>query len=107
MQLAYFKSIFIHPDNETYPIFSIQVKKTEVDFFKKCDYSQINVNVQNLQLFDTTCYPDTLSPRKEYFYEDKMIETEILGLNKELGVQNMLEMTLYIFDFPSETRCEV
>ena len=36
-----------------------------------------------------------------------MIEHEILGLNKELGVQNMLELTLYIFDYPSETRCEV
>ena len=38
VNLAYLKAVFIHPDNNTYPIFSIEVKKTMVDYWKKCDH---------------------------------------------------------------------
>ena len=77
-----------------------------MDFFKKCDYSQVNVKVQNMQVFDNTNYPKTLSPRVAYTAQDELIENEILGLNRELGSENMLELTFLMFDFPAETRCE-
>ena len=60
--LAYLKAVFIHPDNNTNPIFSIIVQQTMVDYWKKCDHDEINLLVKNLQVFDNTSYPDTFDP---------------------------------------------
>ena len=38
VKLAYLEAIFIHPDNNTYPIFSIIVKETGVNYQKKVDH---------------------------------------------------------------------
>ena len=43
VKLAKLKSVFVHPDNNTYPIFSIKVKETVVDYWKKCDHDHINL----------------------------------------------------------------
>ena len=64
VKLAYLKSVFIHPDNNTYPMFSAIVQETTVDFMSKCDYDQIDVKVKNMQVFDNTAYPETLDPIK-------------------------------------------
>ena len=66
IKLAQLKAVFIHPDNNTYPIFSIVVQETGVDYWKKCDHDQINLRVSNLQVFDNTCYPNTLNPSQQY-----------------------------------------
>ena len=63
VKVAYLKSVFVHPDNNTYPIFSIVVKETGVDYWKKCDHDRIHLQVQNLQVFDNTHYPNTLDPK--------------------------------------------
>ena len=47
VKLAFLKAIFIHPDNNSYPIFSIEVQETIVDYWKKCDHDQINLKVRN------------------------------------------------------------
>ena len=108
IELAYFKAVFIHPDNNTYPIFSIEVQKTGVDYWKKCDHDQINLNVKNLQVFDNTHYPETLNPRDEYTSESELHSHEIMGVNtnRELSDQNMLSFTCYLFAYPNEVQCE-
>ena len=102
--------MFIHPDNNTYPIFSAAVKQAGVEYMKKCDHDQVHIVVQNVQVFDTTCYPDTLDPAPQYLASEEVIEREILGLNtlKDERKDNdtMLDMTIYLFEFPNQTRCE-
>jgi len=82
VRLAYLKAIFIHPENNTYPIFSIIVQKTVVNYAKKVDHDEINLVVQNLQVFDQTKYPETLDPFIEYPASEEAPEHEILGLNQ-------------------------
>ena len=81
VNLAYLKSVFIHPDNNSYPIFSIIVQETGVDYWKKCDHDQLNLRVRNLQVFDNTSYPDTLNPTENYSKDVEVNNREILGLN--------------------------
>ena len=37
VKLAYLNAIFIHPENNTYPIFSVIVQETDVKYAKKVD----------------------------------------------------------------------
>ena len=110
VSLAYLKAVFIHPDNNTYPIFSAAVWQAGVEYGKKCDASRIHIVVQNVQVLDCTNYPETLDPAVQYAASDEVVENEILGLNtlKDGRTDNdtMLDMTLILFDFPNETRCE-
>lgn len=68
--LAYLKALFMHPDNNTYPIFSIIVQQTMVDYWKKCDHDEMKLLVKNLQVFDNTSYPDTFDPFVQYKAEE-------------------------------------
>ena len=81
VSLAYMKAVFIHPDNNTYPIFSATVKQTSVKYMKKYDHDQVNIKIKNVQVFDTTRYPFTLDPAVKYLATDQVQEREILGLN--------------------------
>lgn len=81
VRLAYLKAIFIHPENNTYPIFSAIVQKTDVNYAKKVDHSEVNLVVQNVQVFDKTSYPTTLDPTTIYSASEQAPEHEILGLN--------------------------
>lgn len=100
INLAYLESVFIHPDNNSYPIFSIKVEETNVDYWKKCDHDQINLKVKNLQIFDNTSYPQTLDPVQRYTAESEVYKREILGLNTQLQDENMLNLTCYVFQYP-------
>ena len=108
IKLAYLKAVFIHPDNNSYPIFSIIVQETGVDYWKKCDHDQINLRVCNLQVFDNTCYPDTLNPSEQYSTETQIVNREIVGLNtnRELSDEKMLNLTCYLLQYPTEAQCE-
>ena len=58
VELAYLEAFFVHPDNNTYPIFSTKVGQTVVDFRSKCDYDELEFAIDNLQVFDNTNYSD-------------------------------------------------
>ena len=47
VRLAFLKSVFIHPFNNTYPIFTLHVNQADVDVAIKCDCTKLNVNLQN------------------------------------------------------------
>ena len=38
IKLAYLEAYFIHPDNNTYPVFLAKVGSTVVEYNQKCDY---------------------------------------------------------------------
>ena len=48
IKLAYLEAFFIHPDNSTYPVFSIKVGHTAVDYRSKCDHDEIELMVKDL-----------------------------------------------------------
>ena len=45
VKLAYLRAVFIHPINNTYPIFSIWVIQTNVGYGKKIDCDNVNVTI--------------------------------------------------------------
>lgn len=49
--------VFIHPENHTYPLFSLELKSLKMYYDKKCDHDKIRILVENLQLYDLTNYP--------------------------------------------------
>ena len=101
MRLAYLRAVFIHPLNNTYPIFSVVVKTTEVGYAKKIDCDRVNVNIQNLQVFDNTCYPDSLDPGETYGADVAVVDREILGVNTSaVTEERMLDLELFVFAYP-------
>ena len=110
ISLASVEAFFIHPDNNTYPIFSIKVGKTDVDYWKKSDHDQIMLKVKNLEVFDNTNYfVKTLDPETQYGKSAEICSKKIVGLNedREVDGEYMLDMTCYIVEFPLEDRCDV
>ena len=109
VKLAYLEAFAIHPDNNSYPLFSIRVGPTEVDFWSKCDHDQISLRVKNLQVFDNTNYFEgTLDPQVEYSKADQILSKRIVGLNtaREQQDEHMLTLNMYLYKFPFEARCE-
>jgi hypothetical protein len=101
VKLAYLRAVFIHPLNSTYPIFSIVVQTTEAGYAKKIDCDRVNVNIQNLQVFDNTCYPNSLDPEEVYAADVAVIDREILGVNTgEVVEEQMLDLELFVFAYP-------
>lgn len=49
---------------------------------KKCDCDKIEIKIRNLQVLDNTNYPKTLDPRKIYLNNDRILESEIMGVSK-------------------------
>ena len=89
--------------NNTYPIFSIWVKQTEVGYGKKICCDRVNVTIQNLQVFDLTKYPETLDPQIDYDKDFALTQNEILGLNEEQDNQKMmLQLEVTLFAYPGE-----
>lgn len=74
---------------------------------KKCDCDKIEIKIRNLQVLDNTNYPKTLDPRKIYLNNDRILESEIMGVSKLEEKQNieMLSMEIYLFTYPEETGC--
>lgn len=72
VKLAYFKVVFIHPNNNTYPIFSVIVRELMVDVLSKCDHAKMLLVIKNFQIMDRTAYPSTLDPETHYDKDTKM-----------------------------------
>lgn len=56
----------LHPDNTDYPIGKWRLSNFYLGFLKYDDQSEINIKIKDLQLFDTTEFPNTLDPSKTY-----------------------------------------
>jgi hypothetical protein len=60
------KAVFIHPQNNSYPLFTLEVQDIGMSYKKRCDCDQINAKLKNLLVFDNTNYPQTLDPLVQY-----------------------------------------
>lgn len=76
------KVVFIHPENHTYPIFSVELQNLRQSYLKTCDHEVVTVAVKNLQIFDNTSYPATLSPFTKYGKDACVVQTEIMGVKQ-------------------------
>lgn len=47
LNLSYMKAIFIHPENHTYPIFSVELNTLKLNYDKKCDHDEIKTQIKN------------------------------------------------------------
>jgi hypothetical protein len=68
--LARMKSVFVHPQNNSYPIFTLEVQRISMDYRKRCDCDQINARLSNFLIYDNTNYPNTLDPFALYTSAD-------------------------------------
>ncbi len=106
LQLAFLQLICIHPQNTSYPIFSVDLKNLGLEYTKKCDCDQIKLTVTNLQIIDTTNYPATLNPERNYEANEPIIEREILGVNSvDSKKPEMLDLQITIFTYPETGSC--
>jgi len=48
LKLAFLQLICIHPQNTSYPMFSIELDNLELEYAKKYDCDQIKIKVANL-----------------------------------------------------------
>ena len=109
IKLAYLEAYFIHPENNTYPVFLVKLGSTVVEFNSKCDHDEIELLIQNLEAFDCTNYAEgTLDPREQYGENDPIPCKRIIGLNTARQQENqyMLKSTIYCYQFHNELRCQ-
>ena len=66
LKLGQLKAVFIHPDNHTYPVFTMRLYQLALDFQKLQDHDDIGISINNFQIFDNLRYPCTLDPHVEY-----------------------------------------
>lgn len=81
LNLSFMRSVFIHPQNHSYPIFTLELQKLRMSYEKKCDCDNIEIKIKNLQVHDNTNYPNTLSPKQIYLKTDPVLQNEIMGVN--------------------------
>jgi len=102
VKLAFLNATFIHPFNTSYPMFTVGVKQTEVQYTKRIDCDEVKVKIGNLQVFDNTDYPRTKTPYIYYTSDDPVVSNEILGvniLNEDVNA-DMLSLEMFIFAHP-------
>lgn len=66
---ADFKSlniVCIHPNNDTYPIFTIQLTKKQLEFKSMIDHDEVRMKMGNMSICDNTHYPRTFDPTLTY-----------------------------------------
>lgn len=107
VSLASLRIVFIHPDNHSYPIFSLNMKKMDLQYLKCYDHEKVGMTVGNLQIFDCMNYPHTLNPETVYQPDEPIQEKEILGVkgDNQDTKEQMLELEVYIFTYPNEDGC--
>lgn len=71
----------LHPNNYTYPIFSIVLSSKTVKYDSKFDHDEIEVTMDDLQLIDHTNYPNTLNTDKIYTVNDRLEKQDIMSGN--------------------------
>jgi len=81
LKLAHLKAVFILPDNNSYPLFTLEVQTIKLTYQKRCDCDQVNAELKNFLVYDNVNYPNTLDPQKQYTSKDEIITQEILGVN--------------------------
>ena len=81
LRLSYMSAVFIHPENHTYPIFSLKLNSLALGYEKHYDHTNIRVRIQNFQVHDTQNYPKTLDPYRHYLADEPVITNEIMGVS--------------------------
>ena len=64
--------VCIHPNNDTYPIFTVILDQTVIDYRAMFDHDEIDVKMGNLQIKDNTNYPRTIDPTVRYDSKSKL-----------------------------------
>ena len=52
LKLLYMCAVFIHPENHTYPIFSVKLEALSLGYDKKADHDDIACRIKNFQIYD-------------------------------------------------------
>ncbi|CAD8141116.1 unnamed protein product [Paramecium pentaurelia] len=74
------------------PLAEIKIENTEIGLIKYVDELQLNGTLGNLQLFDLTNYPNTLSQESEY---DQIQPKQMIGVKHQQ--QSLLKVSLILF----------
>lgn len=96
----------LHPQNDSYPIFSAVSENFTYDYNMLFDHDTHQLTMQTLELLDHTLYPNTLDPTMQYPADANMESNKILMRKPSPSKsQNMMEMEILMFHFPMERTC--
>jgi hypothetical protein len=98
--------VCVHPNNDTYPVFSIKLNDMQVKYMSKFDHDEVDVQMGNLQIIDHTCYPQTLDPSKQYPVDAELQSFVILSRRKT-ETACMFTMHMIMFHYPLERTCHI
>lgn len=70
--------VAMHPQNDTYPIFSAQIDLFRFNFNMHFDHDVHEILMHSIAISDHTCYPKTLDPATRYSAADKMHSQDLL-----------------------------
>lgn len=68
----------LHPNNYSYPIFSLVLTSKTVTYDSKFDHDEIEITMDGLELIDHTNYPKTFDSEKNYTVNDRLEKQEIM-----------------------------
>ena len=75
------KLMCLHPQNDSYPIFSANLAAFSIDIDKFFDHDTYGITIKTLELVDHTEYPNTLDPENVYSPTSVLSSSKILTRN--------------------------
>ena len=66
LRLEQLKLVCIHPQNDSYPVFTAKAESIEFDYSMFRDHDTYSGHLGRFKLLDNTRYPNTLSPKANY-----------------------------------------
>ena len=97
------KLVCIHPQNDSYPIFTAKADQIECEYAMFRDHDTYSGHLGNFKLQDNTRYPNTLSPRVNYPRGSKTHSQLVLGFTDPTKAALTFKITQ--FHFPLDFSC--
>lgn len=101
--LEQLKLVCIHPQNDSYPIFTAKASGIECDYEMHRDHDTYSGHLENFKILDNTRYPNTLSPLQTYPSGSKVHSQLLLGFTDPSKTALTFKITW--FHFPLDFSC--
>ena len=116
VEIESLKVMCLHPQNDTYPIFSAIANNFTYDYKMFFDHDTHHLIMRTLEVLDHTQYPNTLDPKKTYNRDHHISSNKILMRKSSMSStsdlrssassnNNMFDMQMLMFHFPMERTC--
>lgn len=99
------KFVCIHPQNNSFPIFTKKIDQLSVLYDSFQDHDKLTGKLGNFRVYDNTNYPRTLDPYKNYSQMENTPQNQIIGFKKPVG--DAMEFDFTLFHYPLDLSCPI